>query len=131
MDVSMRREVCTKKPWYTVTPTGYLAKGREEREIVNSDVAMPEDSLRVRIKTQQDFLREFFPSGHRINDPMEYPDIWKKDPVSGKVYKQPIKRSAFAFQKLISGKHDVHLTGNDVQFEISQGRDAVLLLWQP
>lgn len=120
----MRREVCTKKPWYIVTPTGYLAKGREEREIVNSDVAMPEDSLKVCIKTQQDFLREFFPSGHRINDPMEYPDIWKKDPVSGKVYRQPIKRSAFAFQKLISGKHDVHLTGNDVQFEISQGRDG-------
>lgn len=125
MDVLIKRDVCTKKPWYNVMPTGYLAHSATEREVVTSDVPMPYDRLKVRIKTQQDFLREYFPSGHRINDTKEYPDVWKKDPETGKLYRQPIKRSAFAFQQLIKQKHTLHLTGNDVQFEISEGSNDV------
>lgn len=121
MDVWIRRDICTKKPWYNVMPTGYLAHGGQEREIETSDIPMPDDRLKVRIKTQQDFMREYFPSSHRINDTSEYPDVWKKDPVSGKYYCQKIKRCAFAFQQLIAQKHTLHLTGNDVQFEISEG----------
>ena len=121
MVVWIKRDICTKKPWYNVMPTGYLAHGGQEREIETSDIPMPYDRLKVRVKTQQDFMREYFPSSHRINDTAEYPDVWKKDPVSGKYYCQKIKRCAFAFQQLIAQKHTLHLTGNDVQFEISEG----------
>ena len=121
MDVWMKRDICTKKPWYNVMPTGYLDHGGFEQEIETSDIPMPDDKLKVRIKTQQDFLREYYPSSHRINDTNEYPDVWRKDPVTGKYFRQKIKRCAFAFQQLIAKKHTLHDTGNDVQFEISEG----------
>lgn len=121
MDVLNFRNVCTKKPWYEVGPRGYRSHGKEERKITQwNDIEMPEDDLRARIKTQADFLREYYPSGHRINDREEFPDVWKKDPETGQVFRQRIQRTAFAFQQLIAQKHILHVTGNDVQMEISQ-----------
>lgn len=118
------RELLVKKPFYEVTPAGYM-KHRPITDIVSeyADVAMPEDTLYKRIKTPADFLREFYPSGHRIWDEKEYPDIYKQNPEDGKWYKQPITRTAFAFQQVIWTKHVLHVTGNDVQFEISEGDD--------
>lgn len=120
----MYQDLCTKKPWFEVTPTGYKKHGIGERKTETFDISMPEDELSVVVKTQADFLREYYPTGHRIMDETEFPDVWKKDPESGKYYRQPIQRTAFAFQQLIAKKHILHLTGNDIQFEIAQGRDS-------
>lgn len=87
------------------------------------DRSMPADTIYRRIKTQADFLREFHPSGHRIMDSREYPDIYKRDPESGRWYVQRIQRTAFAFQQVVYTKHLLHLTGNDIQFEIADGSD--------
>ncbi len=125
MDVLNYRNVCTKKPWYEVRPTGYRKHGKEEVLITRQyDAEMPEDNLRVKIKTQADFMREYYPSGHRINDPEEFPDVWKKDPETGQVFRQRIQRTAFAFQQLIAQKHILHITGNDIQMEISQQHEG-------
>lgn len=124
MDVLTYRDLCTKKPWFEVTPTGYKTHSVGERKTETSDIPMPEDELSVRVKTQADFLREYYPSGHRIMNAAEYPDVWKKDPVENKLYRQPVQRTAFAFQQLIATKHILHITGNDTQFEIAQGRDS-------
>ena len=115
------REVLTKKPWWRVTPRGYMAHGiteyRDDSQIPN----IKDDHLfRIPI-TQADFLREYYPSAHSIFDEKKYPDIYKKDPNGDKWYKQPITRTAFAFQQVIATKHILHLTGNDVQFEIADG----------
>lgn len=120
----MYRDLCTKKPWYEVTPKGYEKHDVSERKVGAYDMPMPDDEVSVIPKTQADFLREYYPSGHRIMDPAEYPDVWKKDPVSGRLYRQPIQRTAFAFQQLIATKHILHMTGNDIQFEIAQGSDT-------
>lgn len=123
MDVLNYRDVCTKKPWYEVTPDGYMAHGNNgAREVVTSDIPMPEDNTKVYPKTQADFMREYHPTGHRIFDRTAYPDVWKKDPDTGRLFRQEIQRVAFAFQQLIAQKHILHLTGNDIQLEISQGR---------
>lgn len=124
MDVQLKRDICTKKPWYRITPTGYMThggytNGLNEVDITNYDVPMPTDRLKAKVRTQEDFLREFYPSGHRINSEQEYPDIWKKDPETGRFFCQKIQRTAFAFQQLIAQKHILHLTGNDVQMELS------------
>lgn len=125
MDVIKYRDICTKKPWLEVTPIGYMRHGVQAPKKTSSyDIPMPDDELSVIPKTQADFLREYYPSGHRIMDPVEYPDVWKKDPTTQKLYRQPIQRTAFAFQQLIAKKHILHLTGNDTQFEIAQGRSS-------
>lgn len=119
----MYKDLCTKKPWYEVTPIGYKKHDARERKIGANDMPMPEDEVSVIPKTQADFLREYYPTGHRIMNPEEYPDVWKWDPETKKYYRQPIQRTAFAFQQLIATKHILHMTGNDIQFEIAQGRD--------
>lgn len=118
------KEILVKKPFFEITPKGYRNHGYWASEV--SDCAMPptpEDIMYRNIKTQADFLREFYPSSHRICDPVEYPDIWKKDPDTGKWYQQPISRTPFAFQQVIATKHTLHITGNDVQFELAGGEE--------
>lgn len=118
------RELLVRKPFFEITPTGYKKHYLLDREIADTEnPSMPEDTLYRVVKTQQDFLREFYPSGHRICDPNEYPDILKQNPEDGKWYVQKIQRTAFAFQQVIYTKHLLHLTGNDVQFELADGSD--------
>lgn len=124
MEVLKVREILVKKPFFEVTPEGYKKHGAWTNNIrEDATPNMPEDSVYRNIKTQADFLREFYPTGHRIFDVKEYPDIWKQDPDTGKWYQQPITRTAFAFQQLIHTKHVLHLTGNDVQFELADSGD--------
>ena len=126
------KEILVKKPFYEVKPDGYRKHGLYtdkvgERPVQNT----PFDPLVRSVKTQEDFLREYYPSGHRIWDPAEYPDILKEnpeydpeDPSKGKrFYLQPITRCAFAFQQVIATKHTLHMTGNDVQFELASGTE--------
>lgn len=121
-DLTMNyREVLTKKPWWRVTPKGYMQHNIQERRDDAGDITMPEDHLYRIVMTQADFLREYYPSAHAIFDETKYPDIYKQDPETKKWYKQPITRTSFAFQQVIATKHILHLTGNDVQFEIADG----------
>lgn len=115
------REVLTKKPWWRVTPRGYMRHNMQETRDDIDNVTMPEDHLYRVVMTQADFLREYYPSAHAIFDEDKYPDIYKFNPENKKWYKQPITRTSFAFQQVIATKHILHLTGNDVQFEIADG----------
>lgn len=122
MDALNYREVLTKRPFWRVLPDGYMDHGSlGPRRDDDYTAEMPEDHIWRVPFTQADFLREYFPSGHQIFDKNKYPDIYKKDPETGKWYEQPITRTAFAFQQLIATKHILHITGNDIQFEISDG----------
>lgn len=110
------KEILTREPFYEILPSGYkmhrtVRKGQKTFE--------PNDRPLLRIVTQADFLRMYYPSGHAINDPILYPDVIKKNPDTGKTYVQPIMRTAFAFQHVIATKQRVHITGNDMQFELS------------
>lgn len=119
------KQILVKRPFFEVTPKGYMNHGAYTAEIPEtSDPTTPRDVLYRVIKTQEDFLREYYPSGHRIWDTNTYPNIWKQDPDTKKWYEQPISRTAFAFQQVICTKHVLHLTGNDVQFEIADGSNA-------
>ena len=40
-----------------------------------------DDNIMFKAVTQADFRREYYPSGHKINDPMVYPDIYKEEKV--------------------------------------------------
>nr|DAQ67354.1 MAG TPA: portal protein [Caudoviricetes sp.] len=119
------RQILVRKPFYELTPKNYMTHGimREQEWSENVNCYMPDDTLYRRIKTQHDFLREFYPSSHKIWDKNLYPDIYRKNPEDGKWYIQEIQRTAFAFQRLIHTKHTLHLTGNDIQFELASADD--------
>ena len=125
INVDNFRELLVRKPFFEVSPRGYKRHFLFNREVSErEDPSMPDDTLYRVVKTQQDFLREFYPSGHRICDPEEYPDILKQNPEDHRWYIQRIQRTTFAFQQVIYTKHLLHLTGNDVQFEIADGSDT-------
>ena len=110
-------------------PSGYLNHGIFSGPICPTD---PVDNLSFRIVTQADFLREYYPSGHAINDPSVYPDIYREEEYditdengdkTGKkgvrIYKESVPRYAFSFQQIILVKHCVHLCVNDIQSELN------------
>ena len=122
--VNNLRELLVRKPFFELTPIGYMKHSNVSDVVPDTyDGTMPDDTMYWRIKTQADFLREYYPSSHRIMDEKEYPDIWKQNPENGKWYQQKIQRTAFAFQQLIHAKHQLHITGNDIQFELADGDD--------
>lgn len=117
------REIKVKKPWRRIKPQGYMSNGNSLLTIDNTEHI---DSLQSNTVTQADFLREFYPSGHTINDPMVYPNIFRAEEVTDEngntrmqYYEEHVPRYAFAFQQIISIKQLVHLCGNDVQKELS------------
>ena len=120
MDDLIFNDILRRKAYTMVLPEGYL----KHRKIVQGqNMSEPIDRLTMRIVTQADFMRQYYPSGHTINDPNVFPDIYKKDPESGKYYMQPITRCAFAFQQIIATKQIVHLVGNDIQMELAEKSD--------
>lgn len=115
------RELLVRKPFIRPLPIGYhnfglISTGEVEPE--------PDDALIGHIVTQTDFLREYYPSSHTINDRELFPDVVKKDPDTGKWYRQPVTRCAFAFQQIIATKQIIHLCGNDIQMELSKKSDS-------
>lgn len=112
------RNILTREPFKVITPKGYLSHGKAG--LISYE---PDDTPEFNIKTQADFLREYYPTGHLINDSVAFPNIVKKDPETGKYYVQPITRYATAFQSVIAVKHTTHLVGNDTQFELPTPSD--------
>lgn len=124
------RNIKTRRPWRIIRPQGYLTHGSPFSS--ESEPCMPSDNIFSDILTQADMLRQYYPSGHIINDPTVYPDIYReqREPVYDaegndtgrtirRVYKESVPRYAFAFQQIIALKQFIHLTGNDIQFELN------------
>lgn len=123
------RDIKTKRVWKRVMPSGYLSQSRFSS--IEEPSSIPEDNLTFMTVTQADFIREFYPSGHAINDPTIYPDIYKEERIpvyddngdkigeKSQIYKELFPRYAFAFQQIIAIKQIIHLCGNDIQFELN------------
>lgn len=119
MDVLNIKEILTKKPFFTISSTRNvmsMTPVTDKHNIVDKD----NDKALYYILSQEEMLRQYYPSGHKINNELLFPDIWKKDPETNKWYKQSITRCALAFQQIITTKHIIHIVGNDVQFELSE-----------
>jgi hypothetical protein len=122
-------DIKTKRVWKRITPAGYLSQSR----FISTEETLSamNDNMMFQTVTQADFLREFYPSGHAINDPTVYPDIYREEIVpvyddegnqirtERRVYKECVPRLAFAFQQIIALKQLVHLCGDDIQFELN------------
>lgn len=118
----IKNEVLIKKPFTRVTPTGYLL-GKTTRDLSNATYY--NNKLEYQIMSQADFIREFYPSGHKINSPEFYPNRIKFDEdENGKkrFYEEKVLRVAFPFQMIIAIQQLVHLCGNDIHHELTDAQ---------
>ena len=102
------KEILVRKPVYKVLPSDSNLTFETYQGV---DMSEPNDPLKLQIYTQSQMLREYYPSGHNINNPILYPDVWKKAPVPGKpgkarYFRQPITRVSLAFQRIIKDKRE-------------------------
>lgn len=128
------RSIKVKKQWKMILPTGYRNHGVP---IGNEEMELVKDTELFSVVTQSDFLKEYYPSGHVINDPNVYPDIYKmeEEPIVNErgeqtgtkkvYYKELLPRYSFAFQQIITTKQLVHLCGNDIQFDLNDAEEYV------
>lgn len=118
METVKTKEIMVRRPFKRALPYGYKSGGESDFKNIMIE---PADYIRYQIITQADFMREFEPSSHSINDPAFYPDIIHEDP-DGKKYIEYVDRCSFAFQRIITIKQLAHLCGNNIQFELYDSR---------
>lgn len=116
-----KRELLTKKPFYRINAD----VGKKELSgIKNIGEQQPlPDFLEYDIVTQADFMRELDPASHAINDRNLYQN-WVQHDKNGLYYETEWERHAFAFQQEILEDRLVRLTGNDIQFDLSDRSDS-------
>lgn len=95
----------------------------------------PDDTTLWQTVSQGQFVREYYTSGHLINDKTYYPDRIKYDEANHKFFTEKVVRCAFPLQMIITSQHLVHIAGNDIRHEltdseISKERQELFLKWQ-
>lgn len=120
--------ILVKTPFTRITPDGYYSSGYATK---GTPTNIPADTPYFTINSQADFLREYYPSGHKINSREFFPDEWKcvkkkdKDGAETEEWFQvPIERHAFPFQYIITIKQLTHLCGNLIKFTDTQAKPS-------
>jgi len=115
--------IITKMPFRRILPdvyrgmTGYTVNQGE-----STHVPQPDDYYIT--VSQSDFLREYYPSGHKIHDPTYYMDRIKEDD-KGNKYIHYVERVAFPLQQVVTTKQLTHLCGNQIEFSNSNTEKSV------
>ena len=106
-------DILLKKPFRRILPNPVVWTGFS---ISTADkISVPDKTSLYRNVGQDEFLREYFPTGHQILNPAYYPDRLKTDE-NGKTYIHYVERFTSAWQKVITIKHLTHLCGNKIDF---------------
>lgn len=121
MEVLNFKNILVKKPWFKASPV--FTPKLENVSDKNRDY-LDRDSMLWNVYTQEDMLREYYPSGHKIMNSTIYPDIYRQDPETKRWHIQPITRCTVAMQQLITTKRSIHSCGNDIQFELSDSKTS-------
>lgn len=104
-------QILRRRPFSVPIPTGVEGGG----PIINPGqvYAVPLDNVKRQLKTQSDFVREFYPSSHAINEIKYYPNTLYKSK-DGKYQAKVRSRIAVAFQQYIHLQRKEALLGNNV-----------------
>ncbi|MCM1295404.1 MAG: phage portal protein [Muribaculaceae bacterium] len=112
-------DILNKRPW-TLPVAKY-----NPRPVITSrpeSVKVSDERFLEMIVPQLDFLRQYYPSGHLINDTNYYPDRLKYDEERKQFFTEKVVRCAFPFQMIITAQHLVHISGNDVRHELTDAK---------
>lgn len=128
----MINDILTKRAFVRPMPQ-YIQTTNLTRKPERAKV--PKDNTLWQIVSQGQFVREYYTSGHLINDPAYYPDRIKYDEDKKQFFTEKVVRCAFPLQMIITSQHLVHIAGNDIRHELtdsetSEEREKLFLQWQ-
>ncbi len=128
----MINDILTKRPFLRPLPQ-YIETRTVTRKPERAKV--PRDNTLWQTVSQGQFVREYYTSGHLINDATYYPDRIKYDEDKKQFFTEKVVRCAFPLQMIITSQHLVHIAGNDVRHELTDAKidDAqqeLFLKWQ-
>lgn len=84
----------------------------------NTTMTFPADLIKWEQRTQADFIREFYPSSHKINHLKYYPNTMFVNKESGSYQAKVRSRIAIGFQERILIKRKESLLGNNVGMKL-------------
>lgn len=125
-DILTKRAFVRPMPQYIQTAT--LTRKPERAKVLK-------DNTLWQVVSQGQFVREYYTSGHLINDATYYPDRIKYDEDKKQFFTEKVVRCAFPLQMIITSQHLVHIAGNDIRHELtdsetSEEREKLFLKWQ-
>lgn len=119
------KDFLMKQPFYRLTNGGEDAKAYNKPMYVDQ-MKYAERKLHGQQMTQADYLEEFYPFSHRVMSDFYFPDFYnyseetnddgKKEVV---FHREETFRIGSTLQSLITAQQLVHLTGNDIHFELT------------
>ena len=104
-------KIMLKKPFCVPVPLKY--EGTRTTFGPGLETVDSEGEIRFEKKTQADFLREWYPSSHKINSIIYYPNRISKGK-DGRLQAKVHTRIAIAYQQMIKTKRKTALIGNNV-----------------
>ena len=119
-------QILRKKPFSVPIPDGVVGA----MPIINPKVftVVPLEKVQRELRTQADFLREYYPSSHKINNIKYYPNSMYVNRETGAFQAKVRSRIAIGFQERILTKRKESLLGNNVGMKlISDGTDPKML----
>lgn len=114
----MIKNILTKKPFVRITAEGHL-RGKIVSNLRNC--TPPHEIKYWQLVAQSDFLREYYPTGHKINSKEFYPDKVKYDEKQQRFFEEKVFRASFPLQMVITAQQLVHTCGNDIHHELTRG----------
>ena len=104
-------QILRKKPFSVPIPPGVIGF----TPVVNAGVAtIPLDNVQRELRTQSDFIRQYFPSSHMINHIKYYPNTMYVNRETGAYQAKVRSRISIGFQERILTKRKEALLGNNV-----------------
>lgn len=88
----------------------------------------PVDGIKRELRTQDDFIREFFPSSHKINNLKYYPNTIYHNPNSGAYQAKVRSRIAVGFQQYIHLQRKEALLGNNVGMRLCSDATSQVMI---
>ena len=120
------RELLTKQPFYRLSNSGKDAQ-KYNKPMPVDKMKYIERPLMGCIMTQTDYLEEFYPFSHKVMSDFYFPEFYnystEKNEETGveeiKFHREETFRIGSTLQSLITVQQLVHLTGNDIHFELT------------
>lgn len=120
-------DLLIKKPFYRLQNSGLFNRMGKQQDV--DALQFEEKKQQAMMMTQTDFLEEYYPSAHKINNELFFPECYNFGEViteTGEkmetMYREETFRVAVPLQKVIALQHLVHLYGNDTHHELADSK---------